>query len=88
MAERHSIARISLLLTTTALTFAACGGGGSSGSVSGLNGPQQVAIVDSDNTSASTLKLPSYRSTFRWSPCTRTASVIGKRGAPPTDWPI
>lgn len=58
MAERHSTARSSLLLTTTALTLAACGGGGSSGSVSGLSGPQQVAIVDSDNTGTTTLKLP------------------------------
>jgi len=39
-------------------TLAACGGGGTTGDVTGLQGPEQVTIVESSDGSSGTLRLP------------------------------
>ena len=48
-----------LLISSALLMLAACGGGSDSGgAVTGLSGPQQVTIVDANNTNTSPVRLP------------------------------
>ena len=48
-----------LLVPSLLLAFAACGGGGgSSGDIEGLQGPSQVSLIDTNDGSSSSLRLP------------------------------